>query len=92
MRTLRITWLLAILLSVCGAPSAQVSIVNFAEVRASMQIREPRDSQTVRRAERYEPSVLPVVETTLLPDRSEDRGTVWLRFQSRFQRPPPAAA
>ncbi len=87
MRTRRIIWLLAVLLTVFAVPSTPgVRVVNFAEVQRVETLY--RNEQPA--VEQPAPQVFPANRDISAPAQRDPRISLWLTAYLRFQRPPPA--
>ena len=91
MRTRRIIWLLAVLLTALAVPSTPgVRVVNFAEVGASSQLVKAEQQcdeaavETARARQRF-----PADRNIVLYSSRDLRVSLWLSSYFRFQRPPP---
>jgi hypothetical protein len=86
MRTRRIVWLLAVLLTAFAVPSTPgVRVVNFAEVQRV----ETLYRKEQRAVEQPAPRVFPAGRNVVLYSSREPRVSLWLSSYFRFQRPPP---
>jgi hypothetical protein len=90
MRTRRIIWLLAVLLTAFAVPSTPgVRVVNFAEVGTSCNLAKGHRQCDEAAVETSLPRVFPADRNIVLYSSRESRVSLWLCSYFRFQRPPP---
>jgi len=90
MRTRRIIWLLAVLLTAFAVPSTPgVRVVNFAEVYAACQVAKGERQCDEAAVETSSPRVFPAARNIALYSSRESHVSLWLSSYFRFQRPPP---
>jgi hypothetical protein len=92
MRTRRIIWLLAVLLTAFAVPSSPgVRVVNFAEVGTACEVAKGELQCDEAAVETSSLRVFPGDRSVVLYSSRESRASLWLCSYFRFQRPPPAS-